>query len=489
MCHRLCGDPVLAPASGIGTRDDLEKLTDWSDIDEADIPRLAILTDSFARFIGDGEDVSILTIWRGGSPIVHQIDGARCDEALDAVMDVVANNVDELKYMAPAKPTPEPPKPRPVASNDNTPPPSAAKAGKSPFKPLDLAALASKPVPARQWYIDGMIPSRNVTLLSGDGGTGKSLLALQIAVAGALGIGTLDLKPRHGKTLVLAAEDDQDEVHRRIADICTAHSAGMAGLADRLRVFPLAGENVELARPDLRSKALVPTAVYQALLDEVVAFRPALVVLDTSADLFGGDEINRNQVRQFVGMLRIVAMEFDTAVLLLSHPSVAGMQTGTGLSGSTAWNNSVRSRLYLTADKDDDDARILKGMKANYGRKGEELRLRWQDGVFVLDDGEPTAEAGLIAAGDDERFLALLSAVNRTGQRVAPTKGINYAPAILALRPDAKGTSKKTLEAAMHRLLASGLIKVVMDGPPSKQRQRLIVSAEDFAPGATPEEQ
>ncbi len=48
------------------------------------------------------------------------------------------------------------------------------------------------------------------------------------------------------------------------------------------------------------------------------------------------------------------------------------MQSGTGLSGSIAWNNSVRSRLYFTADKTDEDLRLLKNMKTNYGRKGAE---------------------------------------------------------------------------------------------------------------------
>jgi RecA-family ATPase len=188
-------------------------------------------------------------------------------------------------------------------------------------------------------------------------------------------------------------------------------------------------------------------------------------------------------------MLRTLAMVFDCAVLLLSHPSVAGMQTGTGLSGSTAWNNSVRSRLYLTADKDDEDARLLKGMKANYGRKGDELKMRWQDGAFVLDDGKPTAAAGLLNRRADEKFRELLSAINRSGQRVAPTKGVNYAPSVMVARPDTDGLDRKALEGAMHRLLASGIVKVVIDGPPSKQRQRLIVSAEDFGPDREPEQE
>jgi RecA-family ATPase len=49
-------------------------------------------------------------------------------------------------------------------------------------------------------------------------------------------------------------------------------------------------------------------------------------VLDTSADVFGGDEINRSQVRQFIGLLKGICLRTGSTILLLSHPSVAGMQ-------------------------------------------------------------------------------------------------------------------------------------------------------------------
>jgi len=46
-----------------------------------------------------------------------------------------------------------------------------------------------------------------------------------------------------------------------------------------------------------------------------------------------------------VAMLRGLAFKADCAILLLAHPSVAGMSSGSGLSGWTSWDNSVRSRL------------------------------------------------------------------------------------------------------------------------------------------------
>lgn len=361
-----------------------------------------------------------------------------------------------------------------VAANDN--------GGNTPAF-LDPAAWHGVPVPVRPWYVQGLIPSRTVTLLSGDGGLGKSLFAVQLGIAGALGIETLGLTPSHGRVLYVGAEDEVDEFHRRIADILSAHDRDFAELDGQFLLLPLAEHDATLAAPGAGGKML-PTPLMGDLIAKVEAFRPNLLVLDTSADLFGGDEIKRSQVRQFVAMLRAIALKGNCAVLLLSHPSVSGMQTGTGTSGSTAWNNSVRSRLYLTAAAGEDadpDSRVISTMKSNYGRRGEDLKLRWQAGAFVPDDGSrPNPAAGILNRHDDERFLAILSKMNRDGQSVGTSTGSTYAPTQMAKHPDGKGTSKEAFKRAMHRLLDAGTIKVVEHGPPSHRRKRLWVTSEAF---------
>ncbi|QKC97280.1 AAA family ATPase [Mesorhizobium sp. NZP2298] len=475
----LFGDVVLVPFSDgqpdwtNTTRDSIEKFSgSWSELEPEDVPRLGVLTDSFGRFLGHGDDVSVVTLWRGGTPEVRQIGGQYCPAAHCLVTDALIDD-EPLKVRAVK------PKQPPVGGNDN----------QEIFlvNPADWSGL---PVPKREWFIEGMVPMRQVTILNGDGGVGKSLLALQIAAASALSVDTLGLEPLARPALYVGAEDSADEFHRRLADIVGHHKMAMSDMW-RFRLLPLADRDALLCVPN-RLGAMEPTVLWKRLVVTIQDLKPGLVVLDTSADLFGGDEIKRAQVRQFIAMLRKVAMESDCAIMLLAHPSVAGMQTGTGSSGSTAWNNSVRSRLYLTRpegkDDIDPDARVLTTKKINYGKVGNELRMRWQDGVFVLDDGKPTAVSGLLNRRHDEAFRSLLSAVNRTGQRVASTRGVNYAPNVLAARPDAEGVTRKQFEAAMQRLLADGIVKVVWEGPPSKQRQRLIVSAEDFGPDSEVEE-
>jgi|GEM_PF-3200795 len=90
----LSGDIVLVPdpdnLDGV-TRNSLQKINHWSDMTAADIPRLGILTDSFFRFMDEGDDASVLTLWREGTPLVQQIEGDPCASAVDAVMDAVTS--------------------------------------------------------------------------------------------------------------------------------------------------------------------------------------------------------------------------------------------------------------------------------------------------------------------------------------------------------------------------------------------------------------
>ena len=125
-----------------------------------------------------------------------------------------------------------------------------------------------------------------------------------------------------------------------------------------------------------------PTEMFTRLQKTACDIRPNLIVIDNSADVFGGNENDRTQVRQFITILRGLAMTADAAVLLTSHPSLTGINSGSGLSGSTGWNNNVRSRAYFkkaTTDKGDEpdpELRILEIMKANYGPVGETITLR-----------------------------------------------------------------------------------------------------------------
>ena len=250
------------------------------------------------------------------------------------------------------------------------------------------ATLKGSTVPPREWVVQDLIPRNTVTLYSGDGGAGKSLTALQLVVAVVALCAWMGRSVAHGKAIYLTAEDDNEELHRRLDDILRATGRGYDDIAG-LTLRSLAGEDALLAVET--QIAMIQSALFKELDQRAADDAPALIVIDTLADVYPANENDRAKVRQFVGILRGRALRHKCAVLLLGHPSLTGLSSGSGSSGSTAWNNSVRSRLYLSrivqdGYEPDPDKRVLTTKKANYGRIGDEIAMTWRDGVSVPDE-------------------------------------------------------------------------------------------------------
>ncbi len=338
-----------------------------------------------------------------------------------------------------------------------------------------------KPVPEREWIVRDWIPAKTVTLLSGDGAIGKSTLALQLATARALGRDWIGTVPTAGRTLYLSAEDDADELHRRLDAIRQHYGATFDDMTD-LSLVDLVGENAVLGEI-LKTGIIQPTPIFEAVTAIIEKSQADLVIIDALADAFAGDENNRSQARQFIGMLKRPARDFGCAFLCLAHPSLNGMNTGTGSSGSTAWNNSVRSRLYFEPAKatdgtePDPNVRTLSVRKANYGPKGIPTTLRWTAGAYVPEGGTSSLDRLALQEKARATFIDLLSQFNMQGRSVSATPCSTYAPKIFAEHPKSGGVGKALLITAMQDLLDAGKVKIETIGPPSRPRSRLVLEA------------
>ena len=176
-------------------------------------------------------------------------------------------------------------------------------------------------------------------------------------------------------------------------------------------------------------------------------------------------------------MLTSLARDIDGAVLLTAHPSLDGLRTGSGTSGSTAWHNAVRSRLYLTRPTDEDtrDRRILTRKKANYATIGDTISLTWRDGVFVAD--EKTGILGSIGRRKAETvFLDLLERLTVEERWVSDNSHAgNYAPRLFADRPEREGFNKADFKRAMEGLFSQDRIKIEEYGRQHDRRKRIAV--------------
>jgi RecA-family ATPase len=354
-----------------------------------------------------------------------------------------------------------------------------------PIQWADLLAWDNIPVPEREWLIKDCIPIRQPTLLSGEGAVGKSLLTLHLLVATALGRDWIGKMPEQGAAWYLGAEDEERELHIRLNGIRLHYNASFAELADGgFRMKSLFNENALLGVPN-RSGMIEPTALYHRLYEEAADLKPRVVALDASADVYAGNEIDRSQVRQFVGLLRKLAGACNGAVILLAHPSLSGINSGSGISGSTAWHNSMRARIYLKSpqpeagEQPDSDLRELTFKKNNYGPKNDSIILRYKNGLFLPEAGMSSLDKAEREMNVDTAFLAGLQKLIDQGQSVSPqVQSHTYAPRMIAKVE--KEYRPKELEAAQGRLLDARRIHVRNEGRPSHPVRRLY-------PGAPPD--
>jgi RecA-family ATPase len=325
------------------------------------------------------------------------------------------------------------------------------------------------PLEPMRWVATNRIPASDVTILSGDGGGGKTTVALQLAVSVERGLGDwVGTTCEAGPVIFFSGEEPKDEMRRRLHRV--ARKRG-------LEPADLEGLHFHFADPDAcllaiaqRDGTMAPAPLFTDLATAARDIRPALIVVDSIAATFGGNQNDRVHARTFVGLFRTLARQVDCAILLLDHPSLSGITSGTGRGGSMDWQNATRARLHLeTVDGEDGSTgRVLEVKKTNYGPCGEKVRLQWEEGCFVV---EGTASAPHQAAANstaDQRYLECLDAVTTQGRHVCPGKGRGYAPKAFADMPQANGMTTRAFQAAQERLFAAGTIVVIAYGPPSK---------------------
>jgi RecA-family ATPase len=336
--------------------------------------------------------------------------------------------------------------------------------------------IAREPLPERKWAVRDRIPAGNVTLISGEGAIGKTILLLQLAAATVLGKDWIGTMPERGPVLFLSCEDDDDEICRRLEGIAKHYGATRADLASNgLWVISRVGKDSVLGFAD-RHDLIQPAPLFPLLKAEIERIRPVTVMIDTAADTFGGNEISRSQTRQFITLLRSLVVPINAALILSAHPSLSGITSDSGLSGSTAWHNSVRARMYFKkADGDDKALRVLVVKKNNYGPEEENVSLKWKDGAYVFPETPTTIEKAVA----ESVFLNLLRRFAAAGRDVSDKPSANYAPTTFASEAEAKTgkLDKKALAEAMSRLFADKKIRVEWSGPKSRKRSRLVECA------------
>ena len=218
-------------------------------------------------------------------------------------------------------------------------------------KPLELV----DGIPAyywQGWLIENWLPRNCVAMLTGDGGVGKSRLALQLAwslsgdgqwlgEAGQMpspgadyGGGFEPLGP--GAIVYATWEDSPDQIRGRLFWL---EQSGKVGNGNNFKIADMRARGHLWAQTD---RNLVPglTPAGEALRLAAEQHNARLLVVDTLGVAYGASEIDRAQVGAFFADWAAWADEHDCAVLLIAHPPKTA---GVTYSGSTGILGGVRA--------------------------------------------------------------------------------------------------------------------------------------------------
>jgi RecA-family ATPase len=213
------------------------------------------------------------------------------------------------------------------------------------------------PPPPRQWRVSDFIPENHLTMLIGDGGTGKSYLALYLGLCVASGQPFLGKETRQGRVLYLDYELNANELKRRTTSVAAGMGLDLHGnkaLQDQIYYYrpehPLGAEGHEKELSILRE----PGAADLVILDSLT--------IASTGDMKDHSDFNRvaREIRQWPTTL---------AIDHVSHSTAKQGPRNARAFGSVFKRNTARSSLTL-------------------GKREEVLRLAQEKSNFNAGDSK-----------------------------------------------------------------------------------------------------
>jgi archaellum biogenesis ATPase FlaH len=231
-------------------------------------------------------------------------------------------------------------------------------------------------MPAPTWLIEPILPSGGLVGLYGQPGAGKSFLAIDLALCVATGT------PWHGH-----------EIHQGYVVYVSAE--GGTGIGKRVRAW-LQTHALDAVTPHMawliESIPIYTDSEQMAILlnriVEEMQVHPSLIVIDTLARCFDGDENQQEDMGRFIAGVDTLRHEFGATILVVHHTR----RDGENERGSTAFRGAADAMLSMT----EDDGRMV--VSCNKQKDAEEfadirLELIPVDGTDSCIIGDDQAES------------------------------------------------------------------------------------------------
>jgi RecA-family ATPase len=233
------------------------------------------------------------------------------------------------------------------------------------------AADLESPVHKQSWLIERLWTHQAVGIIGGSPKSGKTWLALEMAVSVASGSPCLDsftvFSP--GPVLLYAAEDSAAALRTRVETLARLHKVDF----NRLDVHIITVDSLRLDRAEHQDR----------LESTLLVYKPAMLVLDPLIRVLAIDENVAGQVSMLLGYLRSLQRKTGAAIALVPHVRKNASPTGAAgysLRGSGdlyAWLDSFLYLQPLTIDA------LRSRLQVRNQRVVEALRILASEGRIV----------------------------------------------------------------------------------------------------------
>lgn len=212
-------------------------------------------------------------------------------------------------------------------------------------------------IPPRAWIVHGLLAAGVVTTLVAPGGVGKSLLSLIVAAHLAVGVDVLGHRMvRPGKSIVYNAEDDLDEVSRRLNAVIAAYGLDRETVKSRIAIWGSDDVDLQVTRGTPPAEDGVVTA---RLLERCADPDLVMFSVDPLVEVHTGRENDAVDMRYVMGIFRSLARRSGASVLVVQHtgkanPQVSHAGNQDANRGSSAIPAAARIVLTLANAREDE---------------------------------------------------------------------------------------------------------------------------------------
>ncbi|MCG7948048.1 MAG: AAA family ATPase [Candidatus Thiodiazotropha taylori] len=343
--------------------------------------------------------------------------------------------------------------------------------------------------PPIDWLVSGLIPLQKVGMIVAPGGTGKSFAMMQLGFSVASGapyMGHWEIGDIGG-VLILAAEDDQDDIHRRLEALVDSYIPFFDGDENlKAKYLNLARKNLFILSRVGKTNLLTVSnghgdVIRTKRVDELADLAKLipnirLIIIDPVKRFAGGDENNPEDMTRFVETMEIIRARTGATILAVHHSNKTAMRSGGALNqeasrGSSALTDAVRWQANLARMHPDDATRygisdedigryVAFGVaKTNYTAPLGQLWLHRGPGgilqVVELNENAPVGRSDVAHDEALERIVEVVEMRDRIGDQVS-LRGLqeDYAG-----RDGQLGFSKARVRELVDDLLETGRLK------------------------------